>query len=129
VSCTCICHYLFSAPSETIVGFVSLATIPEWDAIAKNFPGKSPIDCLTQWQNVSLPDQVKGKGSWTPMEDSILREKRASLGRKWSKIAEYLPGRSGKQCRERYMNHLNPNLKRGEWTGMVFMLRCSIPFT
>ena len=97
--------------------FSIIVTTPDWDAIAKHFPGKSPIDCLTQWSNISLPDQVKGKGSWTPTEDAILREKRTEYGRKWSKIAKYLPGRSGKQCRERYINHLNPNLKRGEWTG------------
>jgi len=59
---------------------------------------------------------VKGKGSWTSDEDAILKEKRALYGRKWAKIASYLPGRQGKQCRERYVNHLDPNLKKGEWT-------------
>ena len=34
----------------------------------------------------------------------------------WSKIAEFLPGRSGKQIRERFVNHLDPNLKKSEWT-------------
>lgn len=97
--------------------FEIVAITPDWNAVANSFPGKSPIDCLAQWQNISLPDQIKGKGSWTPSEDAILKDKRAEFGRKWSKIAEFLPGRSGKQCRERYVNHLNPNLKRGEWTG------------
>jgi hypothetical protein len=27
-------------------------------------------------------------------------------------IARFLPGRVGKQCRERYMNHLDPNLNK-----------------
>lgn len=31
-------------------------------------------------------------------------------------IACGLPGRTGKQCRERYHNHLQPNLKKGEWS-------------
>mmetsp|Transcript_2996 Transcript_2996/g.4281 ORF Transcript_2996/g.4281 Transcript_2996/m.4281 type:complete len:685 (-) Transcript_2996:352-2406(-) len=35
---------------------------------------------------------------------------------KWSKIAEQVPGRIGKQCRERWFNHLDPNLKKGRWT-------------
>ena len=35
---------------------------------------------------------------------------------KWSFIAEFLPGRIGKQCRERWTNHLNPNINREPWT-------------
>ena len=27
-----------------------------------------------------------------------------------------MPGRIGKQCRERWFNHLDPSIKRGEWT-------------
>ena len=34
---------------------------------------------------------------------------------KWSSIASYLPGRIGKQCRERWFNHLNPNVKKAHW--------------
>jgi hypothetical protein len=32
--------------------------------------------------------------------------------KKWSLIAQKLPGRIGKQCRERWHNHLNPNINR-----------------
>lgn len=31
--------------------------------------------------------------------------------RKWSHIAQMLPGRIGKQCRERWHNHLRPDIK------------------
>jgi hypothetical protein len=31
--------------------------------------------------------------------------------RKWAVIAQSLPGRVGKQCRERWTNHLRPDLK------------------
>ena len=34
----------------------------------------------------------------------------------WSVISSHLPGRIGKQCRERWHNHLNPDIKRGKWT-------------
>ena len=30
-------------------------------------------------------------------------------------IAAQLPGRIGKQCRERWFNHLAPEVKKGEW--------------
>ncbi len=65
---------------------------------------------------MSKPPVIKGKGSWTLEEDNILRDKRVLYGRKWAKIASHLPGRQGKQCRERYVNHLDPNLKKGEWS-------------
>lgn len=35
---------------------------------------------------------------------------------KWSKIADRVPNRSGKQCRERYFNHLQPTLNQSEWS-------------
>jgi len=32
---------------------------------------------------------------------------------KWSVIASKLPGRIGKQCRERWFNHLDPTIVKG----------------
>ena len=91
-------------------------TAPRWNEIAANFTDHNAIECLTKWQALTNPPVIKGKGSWTPEEDQILREKRALYGRKWAKIAAHLPGRQGKQCRERFVNHLDPELKKGEWT-------------
>ena len=34
----------------------------------------------------------------------------------WTVIAEKLVSRTGKQCRERYHNHLQPAVKKGEWS-------------
>lgn len=36
--------------------------------------------------------------------------------RNWSSIAAALPGRIGKQCRERWHNHLDPNIKKEKWS-------------
>jgi hypothetical protein len=89
---------------------------PRWNDVAANFSNHSAIECLTKWQSMTNNPVIKGKGSWTPEEDQLLTEKRLLYGRKWAKIASHLPGRQGKQCRERYVNHLNPELKKGEWT-------------
>jgi len=57
------------------------------------------------------------KRQWTDEEDRIVCDHVAQLGpRKWSKIASYLPGRIGKQCRERWHNHLNPHIRKEPWT-------------
>jgi hypothetical protein len=57
------------------------------------------------------------KGPWTVEEDNILKMLVFEFGPKdWSKIASNLPGRIGKQCRERWVNHLDPNIKKGPFT-------------
>ena len=60
------------------------------------------------------------KGStqqWTLHEDNQLRRLVDEFGhRKWSFIASKMHGRRGKQCRDRWLNHLKPDIRRGEWT-------------
>ena len=47
----------------------------------------------------------------------ILRNKVAEYGlKKWKEIATFLPGRIGKQCRERWYNNVDPNLNKDKWT-------------
>lgn len=39
------------------------------------------------------------------------------MSRSWAKIAEVMPGRTAKQCRERYNNHVDPAIKKDKiWT-------------
>ncbi|XP_003601252.3 transcription factor MYB98 [Medicago truncatula] len=68
------------------------------------------------------PEKVKKKinfikGQWTVEEDRLLVQLVGEHGlRKWSHIAENLPGRIGKQCRERWHNHLKPDIKKDIWS-------------
>ena len=89
------------------------------------------------------PSSQKGglgisKRSWTPAEDEVLTEIVLKNGaQRWSTVASHLPGRMGKQCRERsasrrppapaalpspvraprrWFNHLCPEVKKGAWT-------------
>ena len=71
------------------------------------------------------------KGPWSTNEDKLLREWVEQEGAtKWSACASRIPGRSGKQCRERWHNTLNPDVKKGEWTPeedkVIFELQGSI---
>lgn len=49
---------------------------------------------------------------------------------RWTTIAEHLPGRMGKQCRERWHNHLNPCIKKTNWSSeeewILFLLHRSL---
>ncbi len=54
---------------------------------------------------------------WGPDEDEHLRQLVHIYGIKsWAQIATQLHNRNGKQCRERWRNHLRPQLNKGEWT-------------
>ncbi|KAL3700740.1 hypothetical protein R1sor_018762 [Riccia sorocarpa] len=86
-----------------------------WKKIAEYFQDRTDVQCLHRWQKVLNPDLVKGP--WTKEEDDRILELVNKYGaKKWSVIAQNLPGRIGKQCRERWHNHLNPNIKRDAWT-------------
>jgi hypothetical protein len=57
------------------------------------------------------------KGPWSREEDDLLASLVAKHGaKKWSVIAEFVPGRIGKQCRERWLNHLDTSVKKTPWT-------------
>jgi len=59
------------------------------------------------------------KGAWSDLEDEKLAEQVRTHGaKKWSLIAQSLPGRVGKQCRERWFNHLDPNVNKDAWTSV-----------
>lgn len=64
-----------------------------------------------------LPAQPSTRNAWTKQEDEVLTQAVLKFGpRGWSQIAHYLPGRIGKQCRERWHNHLDPNVRKDPWT-------------
>lgn len=82
---------------------------------ASALPARTDVQCLHRWQKVLNPTLVKGP--WQPEEDERILELVAQHGPcRWSRIASFLPGRIGKQCRERWHNHLNPAINHGEWT-------------
>lgn len=64
---------------------------------------------------ISKPRSIKGP--WTPEEDRQLRNLVQELGaEKWVLIASRLGSRTGKQCRERYVNHLDPRINKSPFT-------------
>uniref|UniRef100_A0A8B9DK80 MYB proto-oncogene like 2 n=1 Tax=Anser cygnoides TaxID=8845 RepID=A0A8B9DK80_ANSCY len=76
---------------------------------------RSDQQCQYRWLRVLNPDLVKGP--WTKEEDQKVIELVKKYGTKqWTLIAKHLKGRLGKQCRERWHNHLNPEVKKSSWT-------------
>ncbi|XP_020206745.1 transcription factor MYB54 [Cajanus cajan] len=57
------------------------------------------------------------RGHWRPAEDAKLKELVAQFGpQNWNSIAEHLQGRSGKSCRLRWFNQLDPRINRKAFT-------------
>lgn len=86
-----------------------------WKKISEELAGRTDVQCLHRWQKVLRPGLVKGP--WTQEEDDCVINLVATYGVKsWSFIARQLKGRLGKQCRERWYNHLNPDINKAPWT-------------
>ena len=65
-------------------------------------------DDTSEGQERQLKNSKLGvcKKAWTPAEDKVLQEVVEKNGaHRWSTVAGYLPGRMGKQCRERRVPH------------------------
>lgn len=89
----------------------------DWKQISLNFknPTRTEYQCQQRWQKVLNPDLIKGP--WTKEEDAKVIDLVQRYGpKRWSLIAKHLRGRLGKQCRERWHNHLNPDIKKTAWT-------------
>ncbi|KAJ3672841.1 hypothetical protein LUZ60_006215 [Juncus effusus] len=57
------------------------------------------------------------RGHWRPSEDEKLKELVSRYGpHNWNAIAEKLQGRSGKSCRLRWFNQLDPRINRSPFT-------------
>jgi hypothetical protein len=90
-----------------------------WRAIAGYVGSRTPAQVAQRWRKILNPDLLKvNKGKWSAEEDEKLRQMIATYGQDWHKIAQGFTGtRTVKHCRERWLKHIAPELKRTEaWT-------------
>lgn len=91
-------------------------TSTEWRADRQNPPPAPFLQKKIAMKNKKNDKEFRIKGPWTKDEDRQL-EKLVKLHgpKKWSLIASYVPGRIGKQCRERWLNHLDSSVRKTPW--------------
>jgi myb proto-oncogene protein len=88
-----------------------IATRVRYDASPRNDDFESSLAAHER------PMNQKNRHGWTDAEDCTLTALVRRFGcRKWSEVARGLGKRTGKQCRERWNNHVRPDIKRGAWT-------------
>ena len=94
-----------------------------WKRIAEEFgkrcgSERSDVQCLHRWNKCLKPGLTKGP--WSAEEDEtikrMIQENGGASNVRWSVIAKVLNGRLGKQVRERWINHLDPTINKGDWT-------------
>ncbi|OII70779.1 SNAPc like transcription factor [Cryptosporidium ubiquitum] len=87
----------------------------KWNLVANLLPGRTNQQCRTRYVR-SLKKDLK-HGSWSLYEDVRLQFAYFVYGsNSWTKISRHIKGRSDSKCRERYMNMLLPDIKKGKWT-------------
>mmetsp|Transcript_23229 Transcript_23229/g.40994 ORF Transcript_23229/g.40994 Transcript_23229/m.40994 type:complete len:828 (+) Transcript_23229:960-3443(+) len=92
----------------------------EWKPIAERMDvpehttRRSENDCKDRWEQLTKAPYKKG--TWTSEEDARLRRLIENVEkRNWGEVASLIPGRSAKQCRERWCYNLDPTINKTPW--------------
>ena len=83
----------------------------DWEAIAREHGrNRTARECHDRWTRYLKPGARKGQ--WREEEDAIVLRAIAQSAEptftQWADLSPQLPGRSGKQIRDRWVNYLNP---------------------
>lgn len=101
--------------SETKI-LMSLSSVfnNNWELISEFIKNKSASQCRLKYDNQHFR---KRRGHWTQDEDNeLLRWVKVHGPNKWFQCSKRLHDRCANQCKERYVNVLNPKIVKGNWT-------------
>jgi len=97
----------------------------KWKKVAEYLPNKNSIQCCSRYKRIK-PEIIKG--SWTKEEDEKLLNLIKVHGFQWGVISKEMINRTGKQIRDRYLNSLNTELNRDNFTKKEDRLICILHF-
>eukprot|EP01127_Copromyxa_protea_P005018 TRINITY_DN14838_c0_g1_i1.p1 TRINITY_DN14838_c0_g1~~TRINITY_DN14838_c0_g1_i1.p1 ORF type:complete len:288 (+),score=62.18 TRINITY_DN14838_c0_g1_i1:32-895(+) len=79
--------------------------------------GLGEIANLNKGNKFHKTSHASERKKWEPQEDAQLLRLIKKCGTKnWRALAQHMKGRLPKQCRERWINHLDPNITKGKLT-------------
>ena len=61
-------------------------------------------------------NSLQKRTKWTKEEDDFLIQQVKQHGNKWSQISKLIPGKSPRECSNRWIHHLNPDLNPDHFT-------------
>jgi len=97
---------------EMLINLAEKYNEKHWKEISKRFAKKNSLQCFSRYKRIR-PGIVKG--SWKKEEDNKIIELVNKYGKSWSKISKILGTRNGKQIRDRFINVLDPEIKKGKF--------------
>jgi hypothetical protein len=89
-----------SEEDEQLRQNVELHGLGNWSLIAQGLPGRNGKQCRERWMNQLCP--ALNKDNWAPQEDAVLVQQQRIYGNVWSRIAQFLPGRSPNAVKNRW---------------------------
>jgi hypothetical protein len=109
---------LTKAEAETVEKVIESCRVGDyipWHQVSYFIEGRTLPQIKHYWHKINVP---KRGDVWTDEENKVLTAAVKKYGtHNWRKVSYYLPGRSNRQCRERYMMRLNfTDRKLGNWT-------------
>ncbi|CAG8441594.1 7253_t:CDS:10, partial [Scutellospora calospora] len=100
---------------DILIRAVDLYGEKNWQQVAHCLDNRTGQQCLHRWTKTLNPAIRRGR--WKKEEDEALRNAVSIYGAgNWVKVQQYVLGRTDVQCRERWMNVLNPSIKKDSWT-------------
>jgi len=98
---------------ELLINLADQFREKQWKEISKRFANKNSLQCFSRYKRIR-PGIVKG--SWKKEEDLQIIDLVMKHGKAWSKISKILGTRNGKQIRDRFINVLDPEIRKGKFT-------------
>ncbi|XP_054164391.1 uncharacterized protein LOC128962084 [Oppia nitens] len=109
---------LTKAEAETVEKVIDSCRVGDyipWHQVKYFIEGRTLPQIKHYWNKINV---VKRGDQWSDDENKVLMAAVKKYGtHNWRKVAQYIPGRSNRQCRERYMMRLNfgTDRKLGNW--------------
>jgi hypothetical protein len=98
---------------ELLIALAEKYNEKHWKEISKRFVKKNSLQCFSRYKRIR-PGIIKG--SWKKEEDLRIIDLVNKYAKSWSKISKILGTRNGKQIRDRYINVLDPEIRKGKFT-------------
>ena len=106
---------------EQLMSAIKIYGTQNWQSVAQTIDGRTGQQCLHRFEKAINP-MIK-RGRWDPCEDELLKQAikpflgtDSSMKINWSTVKQSVPGRTDVQCRERWVNILDPSLSASPFT-------------
>lgn len=86
----------------------------KWAEIAALMNDRNENQCLHRYRRLS--QLGKNHKIWSSDEDETIKKLIKKYGKNWKLLSEMLGSKNGKQIRERFINKLDPRIKKEDWS-------------